>query len=131
MKRSTYNCLNCSIECKWSHQKANKYCSQQCQATYQSNQHKQKFFSGLLETIDRPTARKYLAEARGYKCEICGISEWNNKTLTLHVDHTNGDPSNDKPDNLRLLCPNCHSQTEFLGAANKGRGRRAQGLRMY
>ena len=131
MKRTTYLCLFCGIECQWSHQKTNKYCSQRCQVDYQSAQHKQKFFSGLLENIDRPTARKYLAEARGYRCEICGISDWNNKKLTLHVDHCNGDPSNSGPDNLRLLCPNCHSQTEFLGAANKGRGRGAQGLRKY
>ena len=131
MKHSTYKCLNCDQECKWSYQTGNKYCSVQCSAEHRSNEHKKKFFSGLLETIDRPTARKYLAEVRGYKCEICGISEWNNKALTLHVDHTNGDPSNNRPNNLRLLCPNCHSQTEFLGAANKGRGRGAQGLRTY
>jgi len=35
------------------------------------------------------------------------------------------------PDNLRLICPNCHSQTEFLGGANKGRGRGSLGIAKY
>ena len=128
MKHSTYSCMHCGADSIWSHQKNNKFCSNLCAATYKSNDHKQKWFSGLINKIDRVTARRYLAEERGYACEICGISDWNGKSLTLHVDHTNGDPSNDRPENLRLLCPNCHSQTEFLGNANRGRGRGAQGL---
>lgn len=128
----TYKCLTCDKECSWTHQKSNKFCSQVCSAKYRGIQHREQFFSGLLKKpIDRPTARKYLAEARGYKCEVCGLSDWQGKSITLHVDHVNGDPSNDRPENLRLLCPNCHSQTEFLGGANKGRGRGAQGLKKY
>ena len=128
----TFKCKSCEKECRWSHQSNNKYCSITCSSFGRSAEHKQKFFVGLLEKrIDRPTIRNYLAEARGYKCEVCGISDWQNKKLVLHVDHINGDPSNDKPDNLRLICQNCHSQTEFLGGANKGRGRAAQGLPLY
>jgi 5-methylcytosine-specific restriction endonuclease McrA len=128
----TYNCGHCGIECKWRHQGNNKFCSVQCAQTFRSLEHKKKFFSGLLEKrIDRPTARKYLAEVRGYKCEVCGISDYQNKPITLHVDHINGDPSNDRPENLRLICPNCHSQTEFLGGANKGRGRGSLGIARY
>ncbi len=128
----TYNCGHCGIECKWTHQGNNKFCSVPCATTYRSLEHKKKFFSGLLEKrIDRPTARKYLAEARGYKCEVCSVSDWQGKPITLHVDHKNGDPSNDHPDNLRLICPNCHSQTEFLGGANKGRGRGSLGIAKY
>jgi 5-methylcytosine-specific restriction endonuclease McrA len=125
-------CLSCEIEFEHGHSHTGKYCSIACASVYRSSEHKKKFFSGLLEKrIDRPTARKYLAEVRGYKCEICSLSDWQGKKITLHVDHVNGDPSNDHPDNLRLLCPNCHSQTEFLGGANKGRGRKSQGLPLY
>ena len=128
----TYNCGHCGTECKWTHQGNNKFCSVQCAHTFRSLEHKKKFFSGLLEKrIDRPTARKYLAEARGYKCETCGLNDWQGNPITLHVDHINGDPSNDHPDNLRLICPNCHSQTEFLGGANKGRGRGSLRIAKY
>jgi HNH endonuclease len=127
----TYKCANCEKECVWRHQGSNKFCSQPCSAKYKTTDHKRKFFSGLLGRIERSTARKYLAEARGYKCEVCDLSDWQGKPITLHVDHINGDPSNDHPENLRLICPNCHSQTEFLGGANKGRGRGSLGIARY
>lgn len=47
-----------------------------------------------------------------YKCAICGITHWNNKPLVLQLDHINGDNRDNRIENLRLLCPNCHSQTE-------------------
>jgi len=128
---STYNCINCGKECEKTYQKKNKYCSPECSTKYRVALHKSNFFNGKLKRIERPTARKYLAEVRGYNCEVCGVSEWQGKPITLQVDHINGDSSNDNPSNLRLICPNCHSQTEFLGAANKGRGRKAQGLPLY
>jgi len=45
------------------------------------------------------------------KCSRCSISEWQGETISLHLDHINGDNSNNEITNLRLLCPNCHSQT--------------------
>jgi len=46
------------------------------------------------------------------KCVECGIpSEWNGKPLVLELDHVDGDKHNNVLNNLRLLCPNCHSQT--------------------
>lgn len=46
------------------------------------------------------------------KCECCGITDWNNKVLEFQIHHINGYPKDDKVDNLILLCPNCHSQTD-------------------
>ena len=49
---------------------------------------------------------------RGHKCECCGNTEWLDKPITLEVHHKDGDNLNNELDNLQLLCPNCHSQTE-------------------
>jgi 5-methylcytosine-specific restriction endonuclease McrA len=126
------NCINCNTEFEFNpHHKTGKYCSSECFGKHKSALHKQQWYEGKLKRIERSTIRRYLAEDRGYNCEICGLgNNWNGKPITLHVDHKNGDPSNDTPNNMRLLCPNCHSQTEFLGNANKGRGRKAQGLKL-
>jgi hypothetical protein len=54
-----------------------------------------------------------------HKCASCGISEWNGKDISLHLDHIDGNSSNHKFENLRLLCPNCHSQTDTYCGRNK------------
>tara|TARA_R110000868_G_scaffold176916_5_gene415003 strand:+ start:11985 stop:12440 length:456 start_codon:yes stop_codon:yes gene_type:complete len=51
-----------------------------------------------------------------YVCVECGNDEtWNGKNLTLQVDHIDGDNTNNDKNNLRFLCPNCHSQTDTWG----------------
>jgi len=46
-------------------------------------------------------------------CEFCGIGpSWNDKSLTLQLDHINGVNTDNRLENLRILCPNCHSQTD-------------------
>lgn len=46
---------------------------------------------------------------------------WNNKSLKLILDHITGNSNDNSPKNLRFLCPNCESQTNTHGGANKGR----------
>ena len=53
-----------------------------------------------------------------YKCECCGISEWNGKPLTLQLHHIDGNRENNSLSNLMFLCPNCHSQTDNYGGKN-------------
>lgn len=55
-----------------------------------------------------------------YKCECCGITEWNNKPISLQLHHINGVHNDNRLSNLQLLCPNCHSQTENFGTKGKG-----------
>jgi 5-methylcytosine-specific restriction endonuclease McrA len=54
-----------------------------------------------------------------YQCAICGISEWMGKFLALHLDHINGVNDDNRYENLRFLCPNCHQQTETWGSRNR------------
>lgn len=54
-----------------------------------------------------------------YKCSVCGLTEWCGKSIVLELDHINGDRSNNSLTNLRLLCPNCHSQTPTYKGKNK------------
>jgi 5-methylcytosine-specific restriction endonuclease McrA len=54
-----------------------------------------------------------------YKCSMCGISEWMNKPLSLQLDHINGINNDNRLENLRFLCPNCHTQTPTWGSKKR------------
>ena len=67
--------------------------------------------------------RKLLTDVVGreYKCQDCGIDQWQGRDIKLQVDHINGIHHDNRPENLRFLCPNCHSLTEtYCGAGNTG-----------
>ena len=61
-----------------------------------------------------------------YKCESCGMTDkWNGKPILLEIDHINGDCFDNTKDNLRFLCPNCHSQTHTHSHnGNSGRNKK-------
>jgi hypothetical protein len=115
----TYECLTClSLFSTHYYVKTTPmYCSRICQNLGKWQKLKQRVEAGEIPWS--PTQRKYLTEQRGYTCETCSISEWDGKTLMLQVDHIDGDPGNNFPINLRLLCPNCHSLTPTYKGGNK------------
>ena len=52
-------------------------------------------------------------------CECCGLTEWREKPIALELDHINGVNNDNRIENLRILCPNCHAQTETYRGRNK------------
>jgi hypothetical protein len=77
----------------------------------------------------RPRSRQHvksrlmLAQLKPPFCEGCGLEEWQGRPISLELHHINGDGYDNRLENLQLLCPNCHSQTDTWGGRNKGPGR--------
>ncbi len=126
------NCMYCNVEFKYSpSQSTGKYCSNKCQGKYKT--YKETFPRVERgEVTQTSTLRSYLKEVKGYTCVECGIGEmYNSKPITLQVDHIDGNSDNNFPENLRLLCPNCHSQTDTWVTRNKKQTKRNTYLQTY
>jgi 5-methylcytosine-specific restriction endonuclease McrA len=125
-------CINCGNSRPILHSTTttnpNKYCSRECQSEYKLKEVTiPRFLKGEIK--ERPTLKRVLKYLYGNICVDCGNKgEHNGKPLMLQLDHIDGDASNDKPDNVRLLCPNCHSQTDTFTAKNKGNGRGSRSI---
>lgn len=73
-----------------------------------------------------PACRFLLVRDRGKCCEVCKNAAWMGEDIPLEVDHIDGDSDNWNKQNMRLVCPNCHAQTDTYKGRNKGRGRYAR-----
>jgi 5-methylcytosine-specific restriction endonuclease McrA len=65
----------------------------------------------------------YRSGIKERKCEapLCGFTEWLGRAAPLELDHINSKPHDNRLENLRILCPNCHAQTGTYRAKNKGK----------
>jgi hypothetical protein len=117
------NCINCGNPLK----RGLKYCSNSCQGIYQSKQKITKWLDGEIVGHTGKTynicvwVRKFLIEQSDNKCEKCGFNTTHpddNKSV-LEINHIDGDASNTYPDNLEVLCPNCHALTSTYKARNR------------
>lgn len=60
----------------------------------------------------KESIKKNLIQMRGHQCEVCHNTIWNDEPIPLQLHHIDGDRRNNELDNLQLLCPNCHAQTD-------------------
>ncbi|HET9392519.1 MAG TPA: HNH endonuclease signature motif containing protein [Candidatus Rubrimentiphilum sp.] len=77
----------------------------------------------LLRAGNRSAIKRRLLKEGILKneCSRCGISEWRGKPLSIQIDHINGINDDYRLENLRMLCPNCHSLTPTHGRRNVGK----------
>lgn len=125
-----YYCLYCGKELNKTHL-SHKYCSNKCQQEYIYKKYIEDWQNGIesgtVGTVGVVSGyvRRYIFSKYSNKCCLCGWGEENpyTHTIPLEIDHIDGDYTNNKEDNLRLLCPNCHSLTPTYRGANRGNGR--------
>tara|TARA_B110000908_G_C9849263_1_gene269154 strand:+ start:100 stop:498 length:399 start_codon:yes stop_codon:yes gene_type:complete len=119
-----YNCQYCGTENKFKgYSYVNKYCDNKCQHNYQYQQRVAEW--RVTGEIGKGPVKRYLSEQKE-GCWECGITDWQGNSIVLELEHIDGNSSNNTEDNLSLLCPNCHSQTDTYKNKNKGNGRHAR-----
>lgn len=113
-------CLSCGVELT----KKGKYCSRGCQIKLDKKKIFEKIETGDI-TLPQRYYKKYLIEKYGEKCMECGWNKKNPKSnkIPIELEHTDGHSENNKLENLKLLCPSCHSLTPTYGSLNAGNGR--------
>ena len=121
--KKRHYCLNCGKDLS---NRQSKFCDLTCQHDYYYKEYikrwkdgKENGAKGFYDVSNY--IRRYLYEKHNYKCEKCGWGEVNERTgnIPLQIHHIDGDCTNNKEENLQLLCPNCHSLTENFGSRNK------------
>ena len=128
-KKPRANCLACGKEVK---RVVDKFCDNRCHNTHRYRQYIDRWLAGLESGYQgrfyglSRHVRRWMRERYGERCSRCGWSERHLKTgqVPLTIDHIDGDVANCRPENLRFLCPNCHSLTDTFGTLNLGKGKR-------
>ena len=78
------------------------------------------YLSNEFPILSRKLKNRLIKEGlKEHKCECCGIIEWNGKPTPIELDHINGNHHDNCLENLRILCPNCHAQTDTYRGKNK------------
>lgn len=78
-----------------------------------------RMMSSSFEDLSWDLKKRRIIVEQNNKCDRCGIDEWLKESISLEIDHIDGDNSNTTRDNLQGLCPNCHSLTPTWRGRNK------------
>lgn len=77
------------------------------------------YLNGKFILSNKLKIRLIEEEIKEHKCEKCNLTQWNDKDIPLELHHKDGNKNNNSLENLQLLCPNCHAQTDFYRGKNK------------
>ena len=120
-----FECQGCGA--RLAGRKSRKFCSNACQRAAERKKHIALWLQSGRAIPDGKAnhyVRVHIREEQRGRCAICGMAaEWNGQPLVLVLDHVNGDPEDNRRENLRLVCPNCDSQLPTFKARNRGNGR--------
>jgi Zn finger protein HypA/HybF involved in hydrogenase expression len=107
-------CQHCKYEFSYNDKRSKgMFCSNKCHGDYFTMKRLKK------NTILNRTLRKWIYGNLEQKCKICNLrNKWNDIFLRLQIDHINGDVKDNRIENLRMICPNCHTQTSTWGVNN-------------
>lgn len=125
-----YPCVFCSKLFHPYPESTKKYCSLKCQGQEKRVLLTQAWLSGEDSGTREyfkiaPHIRDYLIDQAGHKCELCSWNKVNTTTnkVPLEIDHIDGNYKNNRPENLQVICANCHSLTPTYRGLNRGNGR--------
>jgi hypothetical protein len=130
-RKNTGTVFNTCLHCKSLIQKRyNIFCDNNCRKGFLALKRKTKIESGNCS--ESHLLKEYIKQTNNDNCAICGqLPTHNNLPLTLQLDHIDGNSDNNKLENLRLLCPNCHTQTPTFKSRNFKNTKRLKYARFY
>lgn len=116
-------CMACNADLRRSQLATKYFCSNTCRDVLRTRQKLEAWLDGTGRASGaqggkiHTWARAYLYRERGEQCEECGWATPHpvSGRPPLQIDHIDADHSNDRPDNLKILCPNCHTLTVTWG----------------
>lgn len=113
--------MNCGEIIPYKRKQNGKYCSDTCQYEGITKVRINEWLNGKDVINHAGVIKTYFMNKYNNKCEVCGWGQVNtySNTIPLEIHHIDGNKYNNIPENIKLLCPNCHSLT----STNKGNKR--------
>lgn len=132
-KRKTKNCIGCGVEFDLNTHYSQMFCCKLCEKSYKKEQYYLEYLNNqdrFCEVRNMTFVKPHILKEQNNICIICESEPYHNdKELIFILDHIDGNASNNKRDNLRMVCPNCDSQLSTYKSKNKNSARKERYLK--